>query len=296
MEAIDKIRRGFLRKGRKDVKGGHCLIAWPKVTRPPDLGGLGISHLQFLVWALKLRWLWLQKTELDKPWAFLPVQAPPQVKAFFPISITSVVGNGKNTLFWTDRWLLGQRLDQTFPHLFGAGAARAKKRTVHDALVENRWISDIRGALTVNVLIEYLRLWGNLSGFELEAEVDDTHIWQFTSLGQYSTKSAYESLFTRAVQFKHGKRIWKSWAPGKCKFFMWTVAHKKCWTADRLASNGLPHPAICPLCDQVEETLDHLLISCIFSRRCGSICYKALDCRRLPQDWMMRCLMTSGTI
>jgi len=83
LEAIDKIRRGFLWKGRKDVKGGHCLIAWPKVTRPPDLGGLGISHLQFLGWALKLRWLWLQKTEPDKPWAFLSVQAPSQVKAFF---------------------------------------------------------------------------------------------------------------------------------------------------------------------------------------------------------------------
>ena len=86
------------------------------------------------------------------------------------------MGNGKNTIFWTDRWLLGKRLDQTFPHLFGAVAARAKKRTVHDALVENRWIFDIRGALTINVLIEYLRLWEKLSGFELQAEVDDTHI------------------------------------------------------------------------------------------------------------------------
>ena len=48
---------------------------------------------------------------------------------------------------------------------------------------------------------------------------------------------------------------------------MWTVAHKKCWTADRLARKGLPHPAVCPLCDQAEETLDHLLISCVFSRQ-----------------------------
>ena len=93
LEAIDKIRRSFLWKGRKDVRGGHCLIAWPKVTRPPNLGGLGISHLQFLGWALKLRWLWLQKTEPDKPWAF------PPVKAFFALAITSVVGNGKNTFF-----------------------------------------------------------------------------------------------------------------------------------------------------------------------------------------------------
>ena len=70
LKAIDKIRRAFLWKGRKDVKGGHCLLAWPKVTRPVFLGGLGISDLQKLGWALKLRWLWLQKTEPEKAWSF----------------------------------------------------------------------------------------------------------------------------------------------------------------------------------------------------------------------------------
>ena len=67
LKAIDKIRRGFLWKGRKDVNGGHCLLAWPKVARPQELGGLGISSLQQLGWALRMRWLWLQKTEPDKP-------------------------------------------------------------------------------------------------------------------------------------------------------------------------------------------------------------------------------------
>jgi hypothetical protein len=28
LHAIDKIGRGFLWRGRKDAKGGHCLIAW----------------------------------------------------------------------------------------------------------------------------------------------------------------------------------------------------------------------------------------------------------------------------
>ena len=67
LKAIDKIRRGFLWKGRKDVNGGHCLLAWPKVARPQELGGLGIYNLQQLGWALRMRWLWLQKTEPDKP-------------------------------------------------------------------------------------------------------------------------------------------------------------------------------------------------------------------------------------
>ena len=60
-------------------------------------------------------------------------------------------------------------------------------------------------------------------------------------------------------------RTWQSWAPSKCKFFMWTVAHKNCWTADRLARKGLHHPAACALCDKTDETNDHLLVSCVFS-------------------------------
>jgi hypothetical protein len=47
---------------------------------------------------------------------------------------------------------------------------------------------------------------------------------------------------------------------------MWTVAHKKCWAADRLARKELHH--------QVEETLDHLLISCVFSRQ---MCFNVLQ-------------------
>jgi hypothetical protein len=48
---------------------------------------------------------------------------------------------------------------------------------------------------------------------------------------------------------------------------MWLVAHKKCWTADRLATRNLEHPASCPLCDQEPETIVHLLGSCVFTRQ-----------------------------
>lgn len=36
--------------------------------------------------------------------------------------------------------------------------------------------------------------------------------------------------------------IWKSWAPGKCKLFMWLVAHNKCWTDDWLCQEGFASP------------------------------------------------------
>ena len=70
---------------------------------------------------------------------------------------------------------------------------------VYDASTGGRWISDIRGALSVQVMIEYLHLWELLSNVELQPEVEDIHIWKFTTSGVYSTKSAYEALFIGAT-------------------------------------------------------------------------------------------------
>jgi hypothetical protein len=111
LKAMDKIRRGFLWRGRKEANGGHCLVAWSKVTRPKELGGLGISDLQNLNWALRVRWLWLRKTDSSKPWADLPMQSNDIVQFIFSISMASEVGDRRDTLFWQDRWLLGQRLE-----------------------------------------------------------------------------------------------------------------------------------------------------------------------------------------
>jgi hypothetical protein len=36
--------------------------------------------------------------------------------------------------------------------------------------------------------------------------------------------------------------------------------------ADRLAHWGLDHPEKCLLCDQQEETAQHILLSCVFAR------------------------------
>ena len=72
---MDKIRRGFLWRGRKDAKGGHCLVAWGKVCLPKELGGLGISDLTLLGWALRMMWVWLQKLE------------PEQIKAIFAVAV-----------------------------------------------------------------------------------------------------------------------------------------------------------------------------------------------------------------
>jgi hypothetical protein len=117
------------------------------------------------------------------------------------------------------------------------------------------------------VLLEYLQLWDTLQDINLQSDIEDTHVWRFTANGQYSAKTTYEAMFVGVTEFSPWERIWKTWAPSKCRFFMWLVARKRCWTADRLAQRGIPHLESCPFCDQVEESIDHLLVACVFSRQ-----------------------------
>ena len=89
------------------------------------------------------------------------------VQAFFRVAIVSKVSNGKNTIFWTDRWLHGQSLDQLVPTLFGSVKKQGKRqcKTVYEAITEMKWVQDIRGAITVPVLTEY-EVLGSSLGFD----------------------------------------------------------------------------------------------------------------------------------
>jgi len=136
LRAIDKIRRNFLWRGRKDAKSGHCLLAWPKVCRPVEIIGLGISNLQNLNSALRMRWIWLQKTWLttlvcirnSSSWLCLGLIFHGR------LAVVSEVRNVTSTLFWTDRWLHGQCIADLAPQLFSlVTKRRAYKRTVQEA-------------------------------------------------------------------------------------------------------------------------------------------------------------------
>ncbi|GJN07886.1 hypothetical protein PR202_ga25756 [Eleusine coracana subsp. coracana] len=171
----------------------------------------------------------------------------------FKISIVSHVGNGQNTLFWTDCWIHGSAISDLAPLVFAQISPRiANTRTVAEAFHHQRREQDIQGALSVDAFCEYYQLWAVLLEFHLDSE-EDRHTWTHEPSDCYSSKSAYRAYFQGAITFQPWKRIWGSWAPGKCKLFLWLVVRNRCWTADRLQRRGLPHPTACVLCDQEAE-------------------------------------------
>jgi len=267
INAIDKIRRGFLWKGKEQANGGCCLVAWEKVSRPLDFGGLGIINLEVMAWALQARWQWHKKTRTDRPWIDLELPSHPNSLALFSIAVRTELGNGNNTLFWIDRWLHGCSVENLAPEVFASVSPRVRKRqTVAEALDNNKWVSVIRRSLSWIGIREFLQLWDCVQGLQLN-DFEDRHIWKLEPGGCYSSKSAYRAYFQGSVTFEPWRRLWKTWAPNKCKVFLWLAIRNRCWTADRLEKRGLPHPEQCPLCDQEDETVQHLLVSCVVARQ-----------------------------
>jgi hypothetical protein len=93
--------------------------------------------------------------------------------------VVSEVGNGAATLFWSDRWIQGQRIADLAPQVFATvPKMRISKRTVHEALTDHSWVMDIYGALTFGVINEFLSLWYLLSEVVLQPRIDDCHVWR----------------------------------------------------------------------------------------------------------------------
>lgn len=104
--------------------------------------------------ALQLRWPWLQRIEVDKPWASFRIHFISQVLALFRKACSSVVENGRSTIFWTGNWIGGKSIEFLAP----VGRRATRQCSIADALVESAWIQDISGPLNAQGMVEFLQL------------------------------------------------------------------------------------------------------------------------------------------
>jgi hypothetical protein len=76
--------------------------------------------------------------------------------------------SGETILFWNDIWLSGHTILELAPNMIKAIPKRTiNRRTVSQALLNQYWVNDIRGALSVQLLVEYLYIWDQMEGVAL---------------------------------------------------------------------------------------------------------------------------------
>lgn len=100
------------------------------------------------------------------------------MEAFFGASTYTVVGNGQHTLFWEDRWINGQAVNDIAPTLYPLVATRIQRRqTVRDGLHNRTWARSISGGMSTQAIIDYLHLWNTVADFQLSDQPDKT-VWR----------------------------------------------------------------------------------------------------------------------
>jgi hypothetical protein len=53
-------------------------------------------------------------------------------------------------------------------------------------------------------------------------------VWRWSVSGQYSTATGYMAQFLGQTSIVGAKEVWKTKAPGKCRFFAWLLLLDRC--------------------------------------------------------------------
>jgi hypothetical protein len=157
IKSLQKKFKAFLWTGTKEVQCGKCNIAWSRVQCPLQLEGLGILDLRLLGLALRVHWLWLERTEPSQPWVALVASMDKLTSCFFKNSISLVLRDSNNFLFWSNPWIDGKGITDLASDLLDAvPMCRWRQRTVASTVSEEAWAQDILGPLTIPVIMQFL--------------------------------------------------------------------------------------------------------------------------------------------
>jgi hypothetical protein len=96
------------------------------------------------------------------------------------------------------------------PSLLVAVPTRLRRRTVNSALHNRAWVTDIRGAPTVQVILGYLHVYDLLQGVQLQLDVQDRFVWRFSADVVYLASSAYKAIFIGSI------KLWASGGQSSC--------------------------------------------------------------------------------
>jgi hypothetical protein len=185
--------------------------------RPKNLGGLGIKDLEKFNMTLRLRWLWHNWDQQEKPWKNMLKIDEPEIRWLFFCSTSVLVSDGKSTPFWEARWLNGAAPKDLAPNLFRS--SRYKRRSVYKELQGLNCIRNLGDITTEDMLEEFTMLFMALNLVTLNDRKDEIK-WRWMIDGRYTVKSAYECQFLGAMVFFPAKNIWRAIAEPKCKFFL----------------------------------------------------------------------------
>lgn len=268
-----------------DGKKKICWVSWDKLTKPKELGGLGLRDIQLFNQALLAKLAWRIITAPQSLLArvltgkychrksFLETEASQSIshgwrsilhgRDLLVQNLGKSIGNGLSTKLWKDSWITLD--DNTKP--IGPIRERDLDLTVADLLTtEIKWNKQRVEELLPAFSSQILCLQRSTKG------AADSYLWKATNSGNYSTKSGY---FAAAAPPIHApmvniddfcwiKDVWALKVSPKMKTFLWSILKNALPLGENLLHRGGISGGDCVRC-QVRETAVHCFFTCPFA-------------------------------
>ena len=279
-EQLDRINRDFFWKHSHSNKG-MPLVAWDKVCRPKQLGGLGlrktaavnIAYLAKLGWKFLTQpgnfWVQHMRAKYGSPASFFDLRSKRtdswvwkcllRIRTFLQQGLRWKVGNGSSINFWTDSWCFEDSLVNKL-NLDRSSVQEADIKVSAFITPDRQWdLSKLRHYVPHGVLQQ-------IQGIPLPyTDVEDSFCWGHTGSGIFSTKSAtwraHENIDRNQPDWQF-KWIWKLDILPKIKIFLWQLCHKALPSRGTLLRRGVQLDPLCPACNTEIEDTDHIFIHC----------------------------------
>ena len=99
------------------------------------------------------------------------------------------------------------------------------------------------------------------------AQGPDILCWGKLKGGSFNLKEAYSYIENRDNEDKVAwyDNVWNCNLWPKINTFLWLLQNRKILTWENLPKKGFTGPSRCPLCEEQEETMNHLFNECVWT-------------------------------
>ncbi|KAJ1704151.1 hypothetical protein LUZ63_003930 [Rhynchospora breviuscula] len=280
-------------------------IAWKKVCRPVDMGGLGVKDLESFGEALFLKLVWSLAADEDKPWVKIcKAKYYPNVgfwraknvsvgskmwrqimskKEFFQDTVMWDVQNGEKICALSQPWFQGWSVQH--------------EASKHDRSIRvKELIDDGTGQWNMHELNRLFQphqvqqiLQENNKPITNE-NLHDRLIWKVAKNGKFTAREGYNELLQpqrNMIVDQHS--MWEGWWKNKnitprIKIFLWRLINKGLPMALHMHSRFPNFPPICQRCQEENEYETHCLFFCATSRQVWFASPLGIRVHELPME------------
>ncbi|XP_057785445.1 uncharacterized protein LOC131002988 [Salvia miltiorrhiza] len=267
---LDRSCRNFIWTGKTDLKPS-CAVKWSRCCTIKEEGGLGIRSFTIMNKSYLMRMAWklikgeefphrlMRSRYLDKfghakkhvanssVWVGLKHEVDGLVNHSF-----AEIGDGVNTLFWTDDWLGYRLCDRLSVPSYLHGLLTY---SVADYYFDDCWHFSENFVLNFPEIVCDILILPMTSG-------PDTRFWKPSLSGNVTSALAFANSCHKFPKVSWGKWIWDAAIPVRRSLVCWRIIHDRIPTMDRLIRQGLVAPNVCPICWNDAETISHTFWEC----------------------------------